>query len=171
MADDILTADRLREVIHYDPETGIFTRKVRLAQRHQVGDRADMVVTSGGLAGYFRVSLFSKRYLAHRLAWLYVHGKWPEHDIDHINGNKSDNRMENLRDVPNAINRQNMRRARSDSSTSKYLGVHYHQAGKKWRARIQLNGKSIHVGMFDTEEEAHAAYIEAKRLIHDGCTI
>lgn len=171
MADSILTAERLREVVDYDPDTGVFIRKVRLAQRHQVGDRADFVVTGGHLKDYRRVSLFSERFLAHRLAWLYVHGEWPKHDIDHINGDKGDNRIANLRDVPNAINRQNMRRARSDSLTSRYLGVHYHLKGKKWRARIQVNGKCIQVGMFDTEEAAHAAYVEAKRLIHDGCTI
>lgn len=171
MADAILTAQKLREVLNYDPETGIFTRKVRLAQRHQVGDRADFEVTGGNLKGYRRVSLFSQRYLAHRLAWLYVYGKWPEQHIDHINGDRADNRIKNLREADDQLNIENQRRARADAVTSKYLGVHFDRPTKKWRARIQHKGKSIHVGMFDCEHAAFAAYLEAKRKYHKGCTI
>ena len=171
MADAILTAERLREVIHYDPETGIFTRKVRLAQRHQVGDRADMVVTGGGLKGYYRVGLFSKRYLAHRLAWLYVYGEWPEHEIDHINGNPGDNRIANLRDVEGAVNLQNMRKPRK-TNVSGYLGVYKHAQNNTWVARIQKDKRTIHIGCFTDPAEAHQAYLKAKREIHkDGCTI
>ena len=99
MAGDILSAERLRAVLSYDPETGVFTRTVRLANRHQIGDRADFIITAGNQRGYYRVSLDSERHLAHRLAWLYVYGKWPELTIDHINRNPSDNRIQNLRDV------------------------------------------------------------------------
>jgi hypothetical protein len=171
MAEGILTADRLRETLHYDPETGVFTRKVRLAQRHQVGDRADFVVKGGGLAGYYRVGLFSKRYLAHRLAWLYVHGEWPKHDIDHINGNPGDNRIANLRDVPNEINRQNMRAACKGNSSG-YLGVYWNKENRNWVARIQVNRKGIHIGCFSDPYIAHLAYLKFKRQMHsDGCTI
>jgi hypothetical protein len=169
MADSILTAERLREVVDYDPDTGVFIRKVRLAQRHQVGDRADFVVTGGGLKGYRRVSLFSQRYLAHRLAWLYVHGSWPKHEIDHINGNPGDNRIDNLRDVVTAVNSQNKRKARADNRSG-FLGVTTHAPGI-YRASLYLNGKRIHDGLYGTPEAAHAAYIEAKREFHPGCEI
>lgn len=169
MADAILTAQKLREVLNYDPETGIFTRKVRLAQRHQVGDRADFEVTGGNLKGYRRVSLFSQRYLAHRLAWLYVYGKWPEQHIDHINGDRADNRIENLREADDQLNIENQRSARKDSSTG-VLGVIPHPDGR-WRARIQVKGRGIHLGLFADQAEAHAAYVAAKRKYHKGCTI
>ena len=169
MADEILAA-RVRELFHYDPATGVFTRKVRLAQRHQAGDRGDFLVTGGGLIGYRRVSFDSNRYLAHRVAWLYVNGCWPSKDIDHINGDRGDNRIANLRDVPNSTNRENMRAPRSDNASG-YLGVHFHKQAKKWRARIQVKSRGINLGLFDTPEQAHEAYLQAKRKLHSGCTL
>jgi hypothetical protein len=169
MADEIIAA-RVRELFHYDPATGIFIRRIRLAQRHQAGDRADFLITKGNNTGYYRISFDSKRYMAHRVAWLYVYGEWPKQDIDHINGNPGDNRIENLRDVPNRINRQNMRRPRGPSQSG-LLGVFMHKESGKWRARIQVNMKAIHIGLFDTPEEAHEAYLKAKRKYHEGCTI
>lgn len=166
----ILSAEQLRSVVHYDPETGVFTRTVRLAQRHHVGDRADTEVTGGHLKGYRRVSLFSERHLAHRLAWLYVHGTWPEKHIDHINGVKGDNRIENLREADDKLNIENTRTARADNAIG-LLGVHLHKETNRWRARLQTNGKALHLGLFDTPEEAHAAYLVAKRKHHEGCTI
>lgn len=170
MADAILTAARLREVVHYDHATGAFTRTVRLAQRHQVGDRADFSINHGPMTGYRRLSLDSRRYLAHRCAWLYVHGAWPEHDIDHINGDKGDNRIANLRDVPACVNLENKRGARRDNASG-LLGVHLHRQSGRWRARIRHDGKAVHIGMFDSPEAAHAAYLETKRKLHEGCTI
>ena len=169
MTENILTADRLKELVNYDPDTGVFTRRVRTAQRHQVGDRADFVVSSGHLAGYCRVSVDSKRFMAHRCAWLYMYGEWPKQDIDHINGDKSDNRICNLRDVSNQTNRENLRKPHKDSE-SKFLGVYLHNQGK-WVARIQTMRKMKHIGMFDTPEEAHQAYLIEKRKLHSGCTI
>lgn len=165
-----LTAQRLREVLHYDAEMGVFTRKVRTAQRHQVGDRADFLITSGGQAGYRRVSIDSQRYLAHRVAWLYVYGQWPEHDIDHKDGDRSNNRITNLRDVVNQVNRENMRCARSDNKSG-WLGVHLHDDGIRWRARIQVRGRSRHIGLYETPEDAYAAYVAVKRQLHSGCTL
>lgn len=171
MAESSVTAERVREVLSYDPETGIFTRKVRLAQRHHVGDRADFVVTGGGLKGYRRVSLDSQRFLAHRLAWLYVHGEWPANEIDHRDGNPSNNRIGNLRDVTGAVNLQNMRVPRKTNSSG-YLGVYKHAQNDTWVARIQKDRRTIHIGCFADPAEAHQAYLKAKREIHkDGCTI
>lgn len=165
-----VTADRLREVVDYDLQTGEFTRRVRLAQRHKVGDRADFIVTGGGLAGYRRVSLDSKRYLAHRLAWLHVYGQMPLGEIDHINGDPSDNRIANLRDVPRVVNAENVRRPRATNQSGR-LGVYWHKGCSKWRARIQVRGKGISLGLFDDADEAHCAYVEAKRRLHQGCAI
>lgn len=170
MATAILSAARLREVIHYEPTSGVFTRKVRLAQRHQAGDRADTEITSPRMLGYRRVSLFSQRYLAHRVAWLYVHGVWPEKHIDHINGEKGDNRIANLREADDQLNLENVRRPRSGSKTG-FLGVYFHKQNKNYIARIQVHGQTRHIGVFDTPEEAHQAYLVVKRKSHEGCTI
>ena len=160
--------ERIRTALHYDPDTGIFTRKQRTAQRHQVGDRACGNPIKG--TQHFRVAIFGTKYLAHRLAWLYVYGKWPDHHIDHINGNMQDNRIVNLRDVPNRINRQNMRNPKGENTSSGLLGVYLHTNGS-WVARIQLNGKGYYLGSFEDKYEAQQAYLEAKRRMHEGCTI
>lgn len=169
MADEIIAA-RVRELLHYDPSTGVFTRKIRLAQRHNVDDRADFLITGGNNEGYCRVSFDSKRYLAHRVAWIYVHGKWPELDIDHINGNKSDNRLENLRAVNRTTNLENLRKPKGENTASGFLGVTVRNK-HRYVAKIQVNKKSIHIGIFDTATEAHAAYLVVKRKLHKGCTI
>lgn len=170
MTEETLTAEQLRSVIHYDPETGIFTRLARLAQRHQVGDRADTEITSKNMRGYRRVSLFSKRYLAHRLAWLYVYGMWPESLLDHRNGSKGDNRISNLREGSDRLNAENMHRPRLDNKSG-YLGVHWHTQNCYWIARIQVRRKTIHLGCFDDPAIAHQSYLTAKRKYHEGCTI
>jgi len=103
--------------------------------------------------GYLRIRIFDKAYLAHRLVWLYHKGAWPTGEVDHINGNRSDNRIENLRDVPKIENARNRRP--SAANTSGITGVH--RVGKKWRARICVNGKCISLGNFDTIEDAAAA--------------
>lgn len=170
MAEVDLTAQRLREVVHYSAETGVFTRTVRLAQRHHVGDRADFLVTGGGAKGYRRVSVDSMRFLAHRAAWLYLHGTWPVDEIDHINGDRGDNRIANLRCVPRGVNAENIRRPRADN-TSGFLGVYWHKQNKKWCARVTVKGRAYYVGFSASAEEAHCAYVEAKRRLHEGCTL
>lgn len=157
-------AARAREALDYEQETGIFRRKVRLAQCHRVGDRADHEIKHGRMRGYRRVAFDGKRYLAHRLAWLYVFGRWPDQQIDHINGDRGDNRIGNLRDVPMTVNAQNVRRPRAHNSTG-VLGAVAHQG----RFRVRLSGK--HIGCFDTPQQAHQAYLEAKRRLHEGCTL
>jgi hypothetical protein len=109
-----------------------------------------------------------KNYLGHRLAWFYVNGVWPVGDIDHINGNRSDNRIANLRDVAVSINRQNLGRATSRSKTGR-LGVFFNTHGLPFRAAIHIHGRQIHLGNFATVEDASAAYVEAKTLLHAGC--
>jgi hypothetical protein len=163
-----LSAERLRELMDYDSESGIFTRKVQLCNRHKVGDRADFQVGSGSAKGYCRVTVDGRQYMAHRLAWLHVYGAWPSLDIDHINGIRFDNRIENLRNVTPGVNLENIRNPRVDNKSG-FLGVHSHYG--RWRARLVVGRRSIHVGCFDTPEEAHEEYLKAKRKLHKGCTI
>jgi hypothetical protein len=154
MARNDLTAQRLRELLHYDPDTGAFLR-------------AGVFVGSAD-SGYLRIKIDGSKYQAHRLAWLYAYGKWPFAQIDHINGIGTDNRLANLRDVSTRVNKQNMRKARIDC-VSCALGVSKDRG--KWRSRINVNGTKIHLGIFDTIKEASDAYIRAKRALHTGCTI
>ena len=160
-----LTAERLREVLDYDPETGVFVWRVRTSNCIKVGSVA------GGQRqdGYFAIGLDGKTYLSHRVAWLWVNGFWPQYAIDHIDGDLTNNRISNLRDVDQTINMQNVKRACVNNKTSGLLGTH--PSGKKWRAQIAVSGKMHYLGTFDTPEEAHAAYLGAKRLFHSGCTI
>lgn len=162
-----LTAERLRELLHYNPETGVFTWLVH-RQRHRAGD----VAGSKHSMGYIEMGVCGSSYLAHRLAWLYMTGAWPAGDVDHKNGQRSDNRFDNLRDVSKSVNLQNRQSAPSNS-LSGLLGVSRSAARKeRWTARIQgLNGRPIHLGSFDTPQEAHHAYLEMKRSMHEGCTI
>lgn len=163
---DKITAAFLRELFHYDPETGVFTRLVtRPGKGARVGDVAGTLKPSG----YLTIWICGANHMAHRLAWLYVHGKWPDHEIDHIDGNRANNAIANLRDVTRSVNHENLRRARSDNAHG-FLGVSPFK-GKWWKARITVNGKWQHLGTFRTPEEAHAAYLEAKRRLHVGCTI
>lgn len=161
-----LTPERLREMLDYNQETGVFTWRVRSAHRVHVGDVAGCICGK-----YASVHLLGKRYWAHRLAWLYVYGRWPTAQIDHINGNRTDNRISNLRDVSRVVNCQNQRLAHKNNRSSGLLGASRDEDGKKWKAQIRFGGKRLHLGSYDTAEAAHAAYISAKRKLHEGCTV
>ena len=165
MAKPILTAARLRELLHYDPETGVFTCLLKRGNWH-VGRVVGCAKT---LDGYPRIRIDYKLHLAHRLAWLYVYGQWPG-QLDHIDGDRSNYRLVNLRDVSQYWNMQNLHKARVDN-TSGFLGVTFCRHTNKWRAKLKANGKFVEVGRFPSPEEAHTAYLEAKRRLHQGCTI
>ena len=158
-----LTAERLRELLHYDPETGVFTRLVRSGPA-KVGDAAGTATTSG----YIQIRVDGGQYLAHRLAFLCMTGEWPSQFVDHVNGVRDDNRWSNLRPATPSENLQNVRRARADSQTG-LLGVSRDR--QRFRAQIKVDGQHIYIGTFDTPEQAHAAYLAAKRKLHAGCTI
>ena len=155
-----LTQERLQELLSYDPETGIFTN---LKSRGRV--KIGAVAGSKNPNGYIYIAIDSKKYRAHRLAWLYVHGNFPANQIDHINEVKDDNRIVNLRLATNLENHQNQSSPRTNN-TSGYLGVIWDKFSGKWRARIKVNGKQKHLGCFDTGEEASEAYVTAKRELH-----
>ncbi len=107
---------------------------------------------------------------SHRAAWVVYYGVFPSGEIDHINGDPSDNRIANLRDVSKSINQQNKRRPRADNKSG-YLGVSWSIPAKKWKAQITIDGHTHYLGLHSTPEQAHAAYLEAKRARHPGCTI
>ena len=160
----VLTAERLREVLDYCHDTGVFTWKIRTSNRVKVGD----VSGSVDIKGYIVIGVDGFLHKAHRLAWLHVNGSWPTEQIDHVNGSKSDNRISNLRIATNAQNCQNQRSAQSHNKTG-LLGVS--PKNGKFVAQIRNNGKKQYLGYFPTPEEAHAAYLEAKREFHSHCTI
>jgi hypothetical protein len=167
MAITDLTPELLRETLSYEPETGIFTW-VRGRHGRRIGEQAGSLHSSG----YIYVGAQGKKYSAHRLAWFFMTGKWPVAQIDHINGNRADNRIENLRDVSMGINMQNMRKAQVNNKSSGLLGVRKssHTQGK-WLAEIWVDGRRKHIGVFSNPECAHEAYLNEKRKIHPGCVI
>jgi len=168
----ILTVEELKSNISYDKQTGIFTRIKNHPKRKYLAGSVTGVARPDG---YVQVMIAGKIFLAHRLAWLYVYGEMPKHYIDHINGVKNDNRIENLRDVRQTINLQNQTKAKKNRTSSSKLGVSFANQGKNkdkpFRSRIVVDKKEIHLGMFSGENEAHEAYLQAKRKYHEGCTI
>lgn len=157
---DKLTAERVRELFHYDPQTGVFTRRVsRQGQHGKVGAIAGGIKPSG-----YRVIWIGANFMAHRLAWLYVYGKWPAGQVDHINRVRDDNRIANLRVVTHAQNMENRKVQRNN--TSGYTGVYPDRGGRRWQARISSNGKWLYLGYFKTPELAYAAYCKAAAKLH-----
>lgn len=151
-----LTAERLREVLDYDAVTGTFTWRMKIARKVMVGSRAG---STGSV--YAEVGILGKSYRLHRLAWLYVTGEWPSGEIDHIDQNKRNNAFSNLRDVGRSENLINQSQPLKTKRTSTYRGV-FPSSGGRWFSRLKRHGKIQHLGTFDSEQEAHAAYLSAK---------
>lgn len=158
-----LTHRRLREVCHYDPETGIFTNRVRRG-RVLAGEPTGGTHT---VKGYGEIQIDNRRYATHRLAWFYVNRSWPKGEIDHINGVRNDNRIVNLRDVTTTVNRENIRGPTKRNGHG-WLGVSLYKPTGRWTACICVNYRSKRLGYFATPAEASAAYIAAKRRLHKG---
>ena len=162
-----LTAERLRELLSYDADTGIFRRKTsRGGQKAGTG-----VSYLNKVNGYVYAGLDGKRRLAHRLAWLYVYGEWPLHDIDHVNGLRSDNRLCNLREATRSENLQNIRLTSRKNSSCGLLGATWDKNKGKWTAQISNQGKRKFLGRFETPEDAHRAYLKAKVRLHPFQTL
>jgi hypothetical protein len=160
----MLTLERARALLVYDPADGVIRWRVSNGSRARAGSIAGAIEAGG----YIRICIDGRFHRAHRLAWLLAHGAWPTRSIDHINGNKADNRLCNLRDVTANVNLQNIRRARSDNRSG-LLGVARDKTG--FRAVIKVAGKQKYLGTFPTPELAHSAYLSAKRLLHEGNTL
>ena len=159
MTHSSLTQERLKTLFNYNPTTGQFTRNVKIKNQP-----AGTLVGTSGTRGYLQCSVDSKVYKVHRLVWLYVHGVWPIGQIDHINHVTYDNRIANLRDVSCAQNHQN--HARKTKSSSGYLGVTWNKRDKRWYAYIEVNDKSIHLGLFANVADAITARKQAEFVYH-----
>jgi len=161
MRKESITQAELKELLDYDPETGIFTWKVCRGGK-QIGRVAGYMHNSG----YRYTEIDHQHYALHRLAWLYVHGKYPNDslEIDHINGVRDDNRIANLRLATRAQQMQN--KAVYSNSTTKLPGITFHKASGKYAARLNVNGKQIWLGLFDTVEAAWEARQKAKAEHH-----
>jgi hypothetical protein len=151
----VLTQERLKELLHYDHEIGIFTR--------------GGVAAGSSRKGYVVIRADGKKYPAHHLAWLWMTGGLPSSEIDHRNGVKADNKWRNLRSSTRSLNLQNQRCSRADNRTG-FLGVSRY-VDRGFVARIKLNGESRYLGTFSDARSAHAAYLQEKRRLHPACEI
>lgn len=156
---DEVTAEDVRSAFFYDECTGIFTVKYKYARQIIVGT----VAGSKNPIGYIMITLMGRRYMGHRLAWLYVYGEWPKKNIDHINGVRDDNRIVNLRDVTTAENAQNMHKRRLGASG--FHGVVKRPNGT-FSAQILADKKFYFLGVYDKAEDASDAYKKAKQKLH-----
>lgn len=152
MAESNLSAETLRTYFSYDPSTGYFTRRGEQTPSGRIATK-----------GYRQICIKGRRYMAHRLAWLYVYGVWPINKIDHINHRKDDNRIENLREVTDKQNNENMPTATSNSSGRR--GVYWSAKSQKWTADIKHHSKNIYLGLFDCLLDAVAARIRAEMAL------
>lgn len=155
----MLTQKRLKELLTYNVNTGVFVWNERR------GGSALKGSVAGALSqGYRNIQVDKKTFQAHRLAWLYVHGKFPDKDLDHINLKRDDNRISNLREVNDSENKQNQRKY--STNTSGYKGVSWSKSRNKWSAGICVNYKTISLGYFDKIEDAAKAYEDAANKFH-----
>jgi len=158
LKDFTLTQKYLKELLHYDPETGIFTRLTKPANRVNIGDIAGSLRPDG----YLEIGVKGSRYLSHRLAFLYMTGEFPDKGIDHVNHQRGDNRWNNIRC---ATQQKNMRNAsKSKANTSGVTGVYWRKDRNRWRAMIKVDNKQIYLGMFiDLEDAANARKLANKK--------
>lgn len=163
-----LPPKEMREMISaaldFCPDTGVFTWK-KLEGRGARTDRVGKPAGAVNNTGYVAIQLGGRKFLAHRMAWLITFGEWPVAEIDHLNGVRTDNRICNLREVCHRVNAENQR------LKDGRLGVDFYKSQRKWRARITVRGVCSTLGYFETRSEAQQVYLDAKRKLHEGCTI
>ncbi|MGJ3351607.1 HNH endonuclease [Morganella sp. Je.2.23] len=155
-----LTADDIRAALSYTPGTGIFVWKVNITKRIKAGT----IAGTTNRFGYIQIVFRNKIYKAHRLAWAYVYGHLPDGDIDHINGNTSDNRIVNLRVATHAENMRNRKMPKTNTSGVK--GVYWDREKRKWRAALMFDGKKKSVGYFSELSVATKAICKAREELH-----
>lgn len=168
MADSSDMVDALRsrccELLEYLPEDGSLRWRVGRRGSAKAGDVAGTVETNG----YIRLRIDGRRYQAHRLVWLIAFGRMPDGEIDHINGNRSDNRLANLRDVTGRQNTQNRQRAYKSKARTDVVGPSFQTSRGMWLVNIRVDGRSKFIGRYLTIDEAESAYLDAKRQYHPG---
>lgn len=163
MMNRMITQKRLKELLHYDPKTGIFTRRISRGPA-KAGDQAGWINSRG----YRCIEIDWKSYNASRLAWLYMEGYFPEHDIDHINRVRDDDRWCNLRHVSRQCNVRNC--GNPCDNTSGVKGVYWFRRDKKWQARIAVNNKEHHLGLYNDFDNAVCARLAAEQCLGwQGC--
>ena len=155
-----LTQARLKELLSYDPNTGVFIWLVKRPPKIFIGS----IAGSLNDRGYRRIDIDRKQHKAHRLVWLYIHGEFPNGEIDHINREKADNRLVNLRVVTRAVNQQNC--ALRKRNTSGVTGVCWDKRRQKWQAYVKVNKKQNSLGYFAKIEEAIAARKAAEKKFY-----
>lgn len=155
----LVTADRLKRLLSFNSETGVFTWN-ETRSRTKAGSVAGSVNTDG----YLAISIDKNVYLSHRLAWLYVYGEWPSMFIDHINGQRTDNSIKNLRQVTPSQNQQNSKVSKANTSGTR--GVSQVKSSGNWKAQIEVDGARTVLGTYQTKEEAIAARKAAEVVLH-----
>lgn len=172
-----ISADYARQLLDYDPESGILTWRARnpsmfITGKHSAehqckrwnSEHAGVLAGSLKSDGYLKIGIYGRLYSAHHIAWAHFYGVWPTKNIDHKNGNRALNSVANMREASPAENGQN--RSIFGCSQSGLVGVSWFRQSGKWRARIMAEGSAIHLGLFDTKEMAFAAYLDAKAKFH-----
>lgn len=155
----------LRALLHYEPTTGHFTWLTS-----EGGVTIGSVAGNVNSNGYLVVGINGAKYRQHRLAWFYHHGVWPVGTVDHLDCNRVNNRIDNLRDVSQAVNMQNQRKA-SKASQSGVLGAYWSERRHGFMASVTVNKKQKRRGPYKTLERAALAYVQLKRIYHEGCTL
>ena len=171
-----ITSKLIRQLLDYDPDTGIFIWRKRPTNMFLAGKQTaehNAATWNGKWAGkpagvikkegYIKISIYAKAYRAHRLAWFYYYGVWPKKEIDHINGVRDDNRIANLREATRSENNQNKVKTKG---SSRFIGVSWDKNRLKWIAKIKLNKRTYTLGRFDSEINAYDAYLRAKAKLH-----
>ncbi len=164
MPDKFLTVEKLKRLLSYNKESGVFVWNITITSKAVAGSQAGTIRN-----GYVVITIDGEKHRAHRLAWLYVYGEWPKSILDHKNRIKTDNRIDNLRESTFSANGQNQIKPQSHNKVG-LIGVSRHSRHKKFVAQININGEKTYLGIFKTAEEAHQIYLEAKKKHHEAFT-
>ena len=166
MTKSLPSPELLRKLLRYEPDTGKLFWKVRPEGRPEWNARyaGKEAMTARDTGGYPYGQIYKRPHRAHRVIWAIVTGAWPKADIDHINGDRSDNRIENLREATRSQNCHNS--GLQARNTSGFKGVHFDKRSGRWRSKIMHCGRETHLGLYETPQEAHAAYSDAASRLH-----
>jgi hypothetical protein len=161
----MLTYEQAHQLLKYDPKSGDLFWKVDVSRNVKAG----IIAGKTRKRDLYKILTYKrKQYQAHRIVWLMTQGKMPKEFIDHINGDRTDNRLSNLREADRHLNAQNVRKP-GKANTSGYLGVSFKHGA--YEANLKINGKITYLGRFKDGATAHQVYVEAKRKHHIGCTL